>query len=82
MEDIQKGISKPLQEMILSSGDEDNGYNSSSSYTSGYFNKHDNTPFHIPFGYHPRGNNNERGLDDFGDDDDSDDEDDEDDDLK
>lgn len=87
MEDIAKGISKSLQEMILSSGDEDSGYNSSNSHTqnssSNFFNRHDSSTGggHSYSSSFNRNQNNEKG-DDFGDDDDSDDDDDEDDDLK
>ncbi len=87
MEDIQKGLSKPLQEMMISSGDEDAGYNtSSSSYGSNHHNRNESNGsmyFASSFGHHPgRHSANERGLDDFGDEDDSDEDEDDDEDLK
>jgi len=35
------GISKPLQEVMYGSGDEDSGFSSNNSFNSGYFNKNE-----------------------------------------
>lgn len=83
MEDIQKGISKPLQEMILSSGDEDSGYSSSNSMNSapGGFNR---SELSASMGFSSFGNRNSRNekMIDDEDDDDSDEDEDDDEDLK
>lgn len=86
MEDMQKGISKPLQEMMVSSGDEDSGYSSSSSHFGSHFSSRSET-HGGSFSSNGYGGGSNRGSqkydkDDFGDEDDSDDEEDDDDDLK
>ncbi len=77
------GISKPLQEVMYGSGDEDSGFSSNNSFNSGYFNKNElsfgtNSAFSTSIGsaystgiFNSR-NNVEDDFDDESDDDDDD----------
>ena len=81
------GISKPLQEVMYGSGDEDSGFSANNSFNSGYYNKNElsfgtNSAFSTSLGSaYNTGMFNSRNIeDDF--DDESDEDDDDDDDLK
>lgn len=82
---MQKGISKPLQEMMVSSGDEDSGYGSSSSNFGGpgsHFSSrsemHGGSFSSGGYGGGFNRGSQKYDKDDFGDEDDSDEDDDDD----
>lgn len=81
VEDLQRGLSKPLQEMILSSGDEDSTPSQSGSYKSG--TDSGTSSFYSGSGgrYFNYNRRNDSHNDDLGDDEDEDDEDDDDDEV-
>lgn len=71
MQDLQKGISKPLQEMILSSGDEDMTPHSYRNESSGSYSMGRSGPI----------KRNDSQTDDVGEDDESEDEEEDDEDM-
>ena len=85
VDDIQRGISKPLQEMMVSSGDEDSGYSSNGSHfgaSGGHFGRSELHSGSFSSGYGSNRGSHAHDKDDFGDDDDSEDDEEDDEDLK